>query len=150
MRLHRLLLGFLGVVAPAEARGALGGDAASVTADCAALEATHEVTRAGSWEKHVLHLSSGTVVHEYLRDGKVFAVAWAGTVLPDFRRLLGAYFEPYVKSPQGTGTGQHHMRVVATRDFVVQSGGHHRAFLGRAWLPAELPTGFDLQTVRAW
>jgi Protein of unknown function (DUF2844) len=44
----------------------------------------------------------------------------------------------------------HHLRVVATVDWVVQSGGHQDAFIGRAWLPKRLPTGFDLGTVRAW
>ena len=99
---------------------------------------------------HVLRLQSGTVIHEYLRDEKVFAVAWAGPVLPDLRRLLGAYFEPYVQSPQGRGTGHHHMRQVITPEWVVQSAGHHQSFLGRAWLPTQLPAELDLDTVRAW
>jgi Protein of unknown function (DUF2844) len=99
---------------------------------------------------HALRLPSGTLVHEYLRGGKVFAVAWGGAVLPDLRLLLGAYFEPYVQSPQSRGTGHHHMRVVATPEWVVQSAGHHESFVGRAWLPAQLPAGFDLDTVRAW
>ena len=137
------------LVAP-EARAELGGDVASVAVDSAALGGTREIIRAAGFERHVLRLPSGTVVHEWVRAGKVFAVAWSGPVIPNLRRLLGAYFEPYVQSPQGRHGGHHHMRVVATPDWVVQSAGHHQGFIGRAWLPPSVPTGFDLDTVRAW
>jgi|HubBroStandDraft_6_1064221.scaffolds.fasta_scaffold53060_3 hypothetical protein len=153
MRSHlpALLVGLtIALAAPSEARAALGGDATSIAADSAALGGTREIRRAGGFEVHVLRLPSGTVIHEYLRDEKVFAVAWGGPVLPDLRRLLGAYFEPYVQSPQGRGTGHHHMRQVVTPEWVVQSAGHHQSFVGRAWLPTQLPAELDLDTVRAW
>lgn len=143
-----ILLAF-GLAAP-DARAALGGDAASVAADSAALGASREIARAARWEVHSLRLPSGTLVREYIVRGKVFAIAWGGPVLPDLRRLLGAYFEPYVNSPQGRATGHHHQRVVATREWVVQSAGHQGGFVGRAWLSTELPSGFELDTVRAW
>jgi hypothetical protein len=150
-RAARLLVCFaVGMAAPSEARAALGGDAASIAFDSATLGATREIRVAAAWEVHALRLQSGTLVHEYLRGGKVFAVAWGGAVLPDLRLLLGAYFEPYVQSPQSRGTGHHHMRQVVTPEWVVQSAGHHESFVGRAWLPAQLPKGFDLDTVRAW
>jgi hypothetical protein len=95
-------------------------------------------------------LPSGTVVREYATHGKVFAVAWGGPAIPDLRRLLGAYFDAYVQSPQGRATGHHHLRVVSTHDWVVQSAGHQNGFVGRAWLSNDLPAGFDLDTVRAW
>jgi hypothetical protein len=139
----------LGLFSPIEARAALGGDAASVAADSAALGGTREITLAATWAVHVLRLPSGTVVREYVRNGKVFAVAWGGPVIPSLRQLLGSYFEPYVNSPRGAAAG-HHLRVVATPTWVVQSAGHQQGFLGRAWLPTELPSGFDLDTVRAW
>ncbi len=140
----------IGFAAPSEARAALGGDATSIADDSAALGGTREVRRAEAFEVHVLRLKSGTLVYEYLRAEKVFAVAWAGPVLPDLRRLLGAYFQPYVQSPQGRSMGHHHMRQVVTPEWVVQSGGHHQSFVGRAWLPTQLPGTFDLDTVRAW
>jgi len=146
----RATLGLLVLVLAGPARAALGGDAASVTNDTVALGASREITRAAGVEVHVLHLRSGTTVREYVARGKVFAVAWGGPTIPDLRRLLGAYFDAYVSSPQGRGTGHHHTRVVATRDWVVQSAGHANGFLGRAWLSNELPAGFDLATVRAW
>jgi len=147
-----LILGslVLGMTCPRPARAALGGDTASVAADSATLGGTRQVTREAGWELHELRLPSGTRVREYLRDGKVFAVAWAGPVMPSLRLLLGEYFEPYTTSPPDRPSG-HHLRVVTTADWVVQSAGHQGGFLGRAWLRAELPPGFDLESeVRAW
>jgi len=145
----RAALGFAVFLLAVPAHSALGGDAASITNDTVALDASREITRAAGVEVHVLHLRSGTTVHEYASHGKVFAIAWGGPVMPDLRRLLGTYFDAYVQSPQGRGTGHHHMRVVETPDWVVQSGGHANGFVGRAWLK-QLPAGFDLATVRAW
>jgi len=149
MKLRNALgVGLLAVAGPAHA--SLGGDAASIANDTAALEASREITRTAGIEVHVLHLRSGTTVHEYAVHGKVFAVAWGGPVIPDLRRLLGSYFDAYVNSPQGRGTGHHNMRVVQTHDWVVQSAGHQNGFVGRAWLTNDVPAGFDLATVRAW
>jgi hypothetical protein len=141
-----LILGFFSL----DSHAALGGDTASIEADRVALEATHEITVMPAWEIHVLRLPSGTVVREYvLRGGKVFAIVWAGPQLPSLRNLLGSYFDPYVSSPRER-PAQHNLRIVATPDWVVQSAGHPQAFIGRAWLPTQLPKGFDLNTVRAW
>jgi hypothetical protein len=146
--LRRLGLLALCLAAPS-AYADLGGDVASIAADNAVLGGTREITHMPNWEVHALRLPSGTLVREYVfPNGKVFAVAWGGPVIPNLRRLLGAYFEPYVNSPRDR-PADHHMRVVATPDWVVQSGGHHQAFVGRAWL-TQLPAGFDLDTVRAW
>jgi hypothetical protein len=139
----------LGLATPSGALAALGGDAASIVADSATLGGRRQVTLAAGWEVHELRLPSGTLVREYLRDGTVFAIAWGGPVMPDLRRLLGSYFDRYVESPRGR-PGGHHWRVVATPDWVVQSAGHPGGFIGRAWLPTHLPTGFDLDLVRAW
>ncbi len=106
--------------------------------------------RTAGWEVHVLGLPFGVVVREYLHGDTVFAVAWSGRALPNLRRVLGAYFEPYVESTQDHGARHHHRRVVTTPDWVVQSVGHHGGFLGRAWLRNALPPGFDLETLRAW
>jgi hypothetical protein len=146
----RNALGLLVFALAAPAHAALGGDTASLANETVALDASREITRAAGLEVHVLHLRSGTTVREYAAHGKVFAVAWGGPQIPDLRRLLGGYFDAYVNSPQGRGTGHHNMRVVQTRDWVVQSGGHPNGFVGRAWLSNELPAGFDLATVRAW
>lgn len=146
----RSAIGLLFFVLATPADAALGGDAASIAGDSVALAASREITRTAGVEVHVLRLPSGTVVREYAARGKVFAVAWGGPVIPDLRRLLGTYFDAYVTSSQGRGTGHHSSRVVRTHDWVVQSFGHQSGFMGRAWLVNDLPAGFDTSTVRAW
>ncbi len=147
---HRVTLGLAILMVAAPTHAGLGGDAASIATDSVALGGSHEITHAAGFEVHVLRLPSGTTVREYTTRGKVFAVAWGGPAIPDLRRLLGTYFDAYVKSPQGRATGHHHLRVVSTRDWVVQSAGHQNGFVGRAWLSTNLPEHFDLDTVRAW
>jgi hypothetical protein len=150
-RAARWILGSLalGLGLPSPALAALGDDTASIAADSAALGGTRKITLVKSWEVHELRLPSGALVREYLRSGKVFALAWGGPVIPDLRRLLGSYFEPYANSPRDRPAA-HHLRVVVTPDWAVQSAGHHGGFIGRAWLPTHVPDGFDLGTVRAW
>ncbi len=148
----RLALGaaVVAIGLPGEARAALGGDEASITADCVALGSTRQVTRTAGWEVHELRLPSGALVREYrLPSGAVFALAWSGPVPPNLRLLLGPYFQPYVQSPRDRPSS-HHVRAVATPEWVVQSAGQQQSFLGRAWLPPQLPAGFDLDAVRAW
>jgi hypothetical protein len=137
-------------MAAPSAHASLGGNAASIASDSSALGGTHTMERVAGWEVHVLRLPFGVVVREYLHGDTVFAVAWSGRALPNLRQLLGAYFEPYVESPQDHGAHHHHRRAVTTPDWVVQSVGHHGGFLGRAWLRNALPPGFDLETLRAW
>ena len=146
----RALLGLLFFVFASPAHAALGGDAASIASDSVALAASREITREAGVEVHVLRLPSGTVVRQFAARGKVFAIAWGGPVIPDLRRLLGSYFDAYVASSQGRGTGHHSSRIVRTPDWVVQSFGHQNGFMGRAWLTNDLPAGFDTNTVRAW
>jgi Protein of unknown function (DUF2844) len=145
----RVILVVLTLALPKGALASLGGDTASVADDSAFLRATRLVTRAATWELHELRLSSGTRVREYVSAGTVFAVAWSGPAIPDLRRLLGSYFDRYVNSPRAWTAG-HHMRVVATSEWVVQSAGHQDGFIGRAWLPGRLPNGFEREAIRAW
>jgi Protein of unknown function (DUF2844) len=144
------LVGLALCIAAPVVHASLGGDATSIASDSVALGGSRTVERMAGWEVHVLRLPSGVVVREYLHGETVFAVAWSGRTLPNLRRLLGAYFEPYVESTQGHGAHHHHRRVVTTPDWVVQSVGHHGGFFGRAWLRNALPSGFDLETLRAW
>ncbi|WP_426113474.1 DUF2844 domain-containing protein [Massilia sp. PWRC2] len=89
-------------------------------------------------------LESGTVVREYVgASGAVFAVSWSGPFLPDLRTLLG---ERFVTLTAATAAGQQRGRGhvgVASADVVIESGGHMRAWSGRAWLPGALPAGWD-------
>jgi len=86
-------------------------------------------------------LPSGTAVKEYVSPaGMVFAVCWQGPSLPDLRQVLGRYFEQYTEAArtQRAGPGP---RVTQQPGLVVETGGHMRAYFGRAYVPQMLPRG---------
>jgi len=123
------------------ALAALGGDAASVNEDVSQLKAQLRVMSKQGYAIHELQTSSGTVVREYVSaSGKVFGVAWQGSVLPDMRQVLGAYHAKLIaaappnRRPQGP-------IVINEGDLVLYSGGHMRAYTGKAYIPQMLPEG---------
>jgi hypothetical protein len=88
-------------------------------------------------------LDSGIVVREFLDEaGTVFAVAWAGPFLPDLKEILGTHFDAFVQDA-GKARGRTSRIVVKRNDVVIVSGGHMGSFTGKAWIPAQLPAGFD-------
>lgn len=92
-------------------------------------------------------LKSGTVVQAFRdRSGAVFALSWSGPFLPDMRELLGPHFTALSEQQRRPGPGG--SLVVRNERVVVVSEGRLGAFHGRAWLPGQLPAGFqpgDLQ-----
>jgi len=136
-------LGTLALVAGlsgAPARAALGGVEASVESDRQQIGATARVLSTPSYTMHELQTPSGTVVREYVSpEGTVFGVAWHGPSMPDLRQLLGAYFDRYVEATARRGARG--PVAVQQSGLVVQSAGHMRAFVGRAYLPDALPQG---------
>lgn len=131
---------------PLHAMASLGGDAASVSSDGAAFQASLSTARASGYSVNTLQLPSGTVVNEYVGDaaGTVFGVAWRGPVMPDLKQLLGVHFAAYIQNL--------HARLgpasVDLPDLVVRSDGHMRAFSGMAYLPKQLPKGVSPQDIR--
>ncbi len=137
--LTNLALVLLVVSVPAAAT--LGEDVASVRADQTQMQATLQITGAGNFAVHEISMPSGTVVKEYVSPaGLVFAVSWQGPSLPDLQRVLGRYFEQYAGALRSQGIGLGSRRIQGP-GLVVQSGGHMRAFFGRAYVPQMLPQG---------
>ena len=125
---------------PLSASAALGGDMESVDADQAAMNATEQIAASSeSYTVYELRTPAGTVVREFLSlDGRVFAVAWKGPLLPDLRQILGGYFKQYTEAAHNQHGGHGHL-VIRRSDLVVESSGHMRAFSGRAYLPQAMP-----------
>ncbi|MGH8207985.1 MAG: DUF2844 domain-containing protein [Steroidobacteraceae bacterium] len=139
-----LLAGFVALPALA----ALGGDAASVDADTAKMKGQARATAAGGYTVSEITLPSGTVVREYVSsEGKVFAVTWSGAAVPDLQQTLGTYFEEYKASAVAPHDGHHHL-AIRQPDLVVSTGGHMRAWKGRAYVPALLPPNFSLDDIK--
>lgn len=149
MKRFCLMLPLVALIALAlPAWAVLGETAQSVQKDQARLRGTLRIARAQSYSMHEIRIPYGTVVREYVSpsSGKVFAVTWNGPRIPDLRQLLGVYFDQYehaVQSRRGHGP-----LVVSLPGLVVQSAGHQRSFIGRAYLPQETPQGVRAETLR--
>ncbi len=93
----------------------------------------------------------GTTIHEYATsDGLIFAYAWQGPTMPDLQRLLGPYDESYrakATARQGNAGSLHASRIEQP-DVIVDSGGQMRSYVGRAWLPAAMPSGVSPADLR--
>lgn len=91
---------------------------------------------------------AGVTIREYISPGgKVFAVAWDGPRMPDLQQLFGNYFEPFRDELRARQPHRGPLNIQRP-DLVVQSGGHPRAFHGRAYLPDQLPAGMSVDEVR--
>jgi len=133
---------------PWPAFAALGGDAASLQADQAEMNAGQTITAADAYQVYELQTATGTTIREYLSTaGTVFAVAWEGPTLPNLRQLLGDYFAQYTEAAQSWRGGHGHL-VIRQDDLVVESSGRMRAFFGRAYLPQSLPPGVAISDIR--
>jgi hypothetical protein len=135
-------------VIPCIAIAALGEPETSVQADMTQLRASIKVTARADYRVHEMLLPSGTRVREFVgSDGKVFAVAWNGPTVPNLRQTFGRYFDAYVSAAKDRHIN-HSLLQVRQSDLVVQSSGHMRAFMGRAYLPQAMPGGVDLEEIR--
>ncbi len=133
-----------------QAWGVLGEPASSVTSDSKALAAVHRATTSHSGYTVQEMVSATTTVREYVSpDGIVFAVAWNGISNPDLSQLLGSYAADYHQALQQTRriAGQRHLQVKADR-VVVEKWGHMRNLQGRAYAPALLPKGVNVDEIR--
>ena len=81
----------------------------------------------------------GSVVNQFVSpSGIVFGVSWQGATIPDLSQLLGEYFPEFQQAARSLGRKRGGIGVKTDR-VVVESGGHMRAFRGRAYVPALVP-----------
>jgi hypothetical protein len=139
-------------VLPSPASAALGGDETTVQADHARMKGTLRSTPTKAYTVHEIKAQTGTVVKEYVSPaGKIFAVAWQGPFLPDLRQLLGSYFEQFSQSAQELKSKRPRVRgplLIQEPGLVVQTGGHMRAYFGRAYIPELVPQGVPIEEIQ--
>ncbi|MDR3096933.1 MAG: DUF2844 domain-containing protein [Paraburkholderia sp.] len=129
----------------APARAALGDTAPPAAPHAPALAAAQ--TLAGGAARVTSYVDAGgTHFNEYIatRDDKIFAYTWQGPTPPDLAALLGRYAADWrsgAAALHATERDGLHAARVDTPTVVVESGGHMRSYVGRAWLPAALPAG---------
>jgi hypothetical protein len=148
-RLKRVALSVLLTVAlvPHAARAALGEPEATAATDTQQLKGTIKSTESTNYRVHEIQLPSGAVLREFAAGGNVFAVAWSGSSKPNLRQALGQYFDVYVSAAKAKRTGRHPV-AIEQNGLVVQTGGHMRAFTGRAYLVKAIPAGTTLEEIR--
>jgi hypothetical protein len=145
------VLWFAMLVLPLPAFAALGASLDSVRYDQARMGAKVVVTIKQAYSVHELRSPLAIVVREYVSsDGRVFAVSWQGPFMPDMRQLLGSYFEQYSSATQAQRVQRIGRLPLSIRypSLVLQSVGHMRAYSGRAYDPALLPTGVSADAIR--
>ncbi|HJV67188.1 MAG TPA: DUF2844 domain-containing protein [Geomonas sp.] len=135
------------LVSPAFAT--LGEGADSVARDRRALSAVKRGTTTRSNYTVQEVVSDSVTVREFLNsDGVVFAVAWQGLVQPDLTTLLGSYTQEYQSAKQQTPRRRGHKQSrVKSGNVVVETWGHMRNLQGRAYLPALVPSGVNLEDI---
>jgi hypothetical protein len=97
--------------------------------------------------------AGGTRYNEYIAtgSGQIFAYTWQGPTPPNLDALLGHYAAAWRSGAAALHAADRddlHAARVDTPTVVVETGGPMRSYVGRAWLPAALPTGVtegDLQ-----
>jgi 3D (Asp-Asp-Asp) domain-containing protein len=136
---------------PLPALAALGGDATSVQEDLAQMKGTLKTTEATAYTTHEITAPGKTVIKEYVSpEGKVFAIAWSGQVIPNMQQLLGTYFGRFAQAAKTQREKQLGHRPVSIQqsDFVFQNGGHMRSYVGRAYVPGMVPQGVNVDALQ--
>jgi len=144
------LLAFCTFLCSLQSFAALGEDVSSVQADQAHINASLRVTQSSKYTVHELRSPAGAFVREYASSsGKLFAIAWQASSLPDMKQLLGSHFEEFQQAAQDQNRrGRHGPLIVQLPGLVVEVGGHMRAFSGRAYLPDQMPSEVRTEEIR--
>jgi hypothetical protein len=137
---------------PSTAGASLGGRTTSIDTDRVQVSgALMRIVRNDAYALHEIRTASGTSIREYVNStDTVFAVVWDGPWVPDLRQVLGEHFDRFQATMQArqrnrTARGAF---VIEEPGFVVQMSGHPRAFTGRAYLPALVPAGVQIASIR--
>ncbi len=148
---RRLSIGLLILGLPVLGSATLGGSLESVQVDQAHFRANIRITQGAAYTVEELTTATDIVVREYVSPGgRVFGVTWRGPFIPEMRQLLGAYFQQYVlaaKAERERHVGRAPLNIQLP-GLVVQTGGHMRAYFGRAYDPELLPVGTSPDDIR--
>lgn len=152
--MHRLIVTLATLFYVTAAHAVLGGDVASVGTDQVRMNVKQAARLApastAGYSVYEMTLPSGTTVRQYVSTatGVVFAVAWSGPFKPDLQQLMGTHFSTMLARQAGEIQAGHRFVSQQHSDLVVESGGHPRSFVGRAYLPQVLPAGMALLDIR--
>jgi hypothetical protein len=146
MKMMTVLFALLLGAAPAWA--VLGEPLSSVQSDQAYFRGRLEEVPRQGYALHQITAPDGTVVREYVSpQGTVFGVSWQGPAMPNLSQLLGSYAADF-QQPSQSPHPRRGPLVVRNDRVVIESGGHMRAFHGRAYVPNLIPNNLTQAVVQ--
>lgn len=134
--------------------------ATAATASLGDLEDSIETDRASiSGRRAPPEARAGCTVHEVTADavtvreftapsGVVFGVAWNGISTPDLTQFFGSYAAEYSDAAKSARIPGRKGLTVRTNRIVVERWGHMRNLQGRAYVPALVPPGVNVDEIR--
>jgi hypothetical protein len=146
MKIALVFVAFLFVQA-APSWAVLGQPVASVRSDQQRMRGEIRSVAHNGYSVQQITAPDGGIVKEFVSPtGMVFAVSWQTRTMPNLQQLFGSYFAQFQQASQAK-TRRRRGVVVRTNQVVVESGGHMRAFRGRAYIPALVPSDVPLQAM---
>ncbi len=135
---------------PCSALATLGEPLSSLDSNRTALKTVRKsVTTRTAYSIHE-DVSDGSAIRQYVtQNGIVFALAWNGVSHPDLTSLLGNYDDDYRTALRSElrKKGQRHLAVHGSR-VIVEKWGHMRNLQGRAYDPALIPNGVNINEIQ--
>jgi hypothetical protein len=148
MNMKILTVSLVLLLGSAPAWAVLGQAVSSVQSDHAYFRGKLEESPRQGYAVHQITAPDGTVVREYVSpEGTVFGVSWQGPAMPNLTQLLGSYAADFHQASQSPH-GRRGPLVVRTDRVVIESGGHMRAFHGRAYVPNLVPNNLTEAVVQ--
>jgi hypothetical protein len=123
---------------PIFAKAELGGNLTGITQEQKTFGSSLTSSPQSNYTIYIQSISPDLVIKEYVSSsGNIFGVAWKGSTLPNFQILLGNYYSNYLSAQQ------QNPRSVFLQDnnLVIESSGVMGGYIGRAFLPKQVPTG---------
>ncbi|HYA15093.1 MAG TPA: DUF2844 domain-containing protein [Syntrophales bacterium] len=152
LRVLILVVTLVVIAFPSPVTAALGDDVATVQSDQIRMKGALQTTQIGTHTVHEIKIPAGTVVREYVSNaGKIFAVTWQGPHVPDLRQLLGSHFDQFSQAVKDRKAKQPWIRgplMIQEPGLVVHTGGHMRAYFGKAYIPELVPQGVSIEDLK--
>ena len=134
--------------AAASAAACLGQTEASIQTETQTLRGVLQRIKHGDYTVIQIDRDDGTVIRQYINaKGLVFGIHWQAPSMPNLQLLLGSYFTEFQRARQARGHRSRSL-VMQTKNLVVESIGHMRAFHGRVYLPSLLPASLTAAVVQ--
>jgi hypothetical protein len=126
----------------------LGQSVESVRSDQEHLKGQLRSTTLEGFSVQQINSADGTVVKEFVSpSGMVFGISWEAPTMPNLAQLLGTYYTQFQQAPR-SAVHRRGPLTVRTDQLVVESGGHMRAFHGRAYVTGLLPGTLSAEVIR--